>query len=145
MEANFGSFMVEMKDISYIIQNVTNKSLILIDELGRGTSNTEGTSIAWYQILCEDLTNGRSICEYLLSLKAYTVFVTHFIQLTELANLYPNVKNYHLMVTTNDANINFMYSIAEGSCNEERYVFINSSHTGDMGSSWQKCLDSHKK
>jgi DNA mismatch repair protein MSH4 len=91
-------------------KNATNKSLILIDELGRGTSNVEGSSIAW------------SICEYLMSLKAYTVFVTHYVQLAELDLLYPNVKNYHLMVTTNrEGKLNFLYSIGEGSCNEDRY------------------------
>jgi DNA mismatch repair protein MSH4 len=110
MESNASTFMVEMKEMAHIVQNATNKSLILIDELGRGTSNVEGSAIAW------------SICEYLMSLKAYTIFVTHYVQLTELELLYPNVKNYHLMVTTHiDGKLNFLYSVGEGSCSEARY------------------------
>lgn len=109
LETNSSTFMVEMKEISYIIQNVTDRSLILIDELGRGTSNIEGNSIAW------------SICEYLLSSRAYTVFVTHYMQLVELELLYPSVKNYHCMVSTTEGKLDFMYSVGAGSCNEDRY------------------------
>ncbi len=110
LETNSSTFMVEMKEISYIIQNVTDRSLILIDELGRGTSNIEGNSIAW------------SICEYLLSSRAYTVFVTHYMQLVELELLYPSVKNYHCMVSAStEGRLDFMYSVGAGSCNEDRY------------------------
>jgi DNA mismatch repair protein MSH4 len=109
MESNSGSFLVEMKEIAYIIQNATNRSLILIDELGRGTSNIEGNSIAW------------SICEVLMSFQAYTIFVTHYLQLVELEMLYPNVKNFHCMVSTTEGRLNFIYNIGEGSCNEDNY------------------------
>ncbi|KAL0486176.1 DNA mismatch repair protein MutS [Acrasis kona] len=110
MESNASTFLVEMKDVAHIVQNVTNKSLVLIDELGRGTSNVEGSSIAW------------SICEYLMSLKAYTMFVTHYMQLSELELLYPNIKNFHLMVTTTgDGRLSYLYSIGEGSCNQDGY------------------------
>lgn len=109
METNSGTFMVEMNEVAYIIQNVSNKSLVLIDELGRGTSNIEGNSITW------------SICEYLLSTQAYVILVTHYMQLVELEFLYPNVKNYHCMVSTNEGTLHFAYNIGEGSCNEDNY------------------------
>jgi hypothetical protein len=65
-----------------------HSSLVIIDELGRGTSTKDGVSIAW------------AICEQLAAMKAYTLFVTHFHLLVELESIYPNVKNFHLMVTT---------------------------------------------
>ncbi|KAJ8319977.1 hypothetical protein KUTeg_001564 [Tegillarca granosa] len=70
-----------MKEINYIVQNASNKSLIIMDELGRGTSAEEGVGIC------------HSICEYLLRLKAFTFFVTHFLELTNIDSLYPNVEN----------------------------------------------------
>jgi DNA mismatch repair protein MSH4 len=101
--------MNEMKDMSYILQNINEKSLLIIDELGRGTSNNDGSSIAW------------SISEKLLSYKAYTFFVTHYIQLTELSLLYPNVKNFHLLVSTQNNELEYSYNITEGTCTEDGY------------------------
>lgn len=108
-EGNMGTFMTEMKEISNILRNGTDNSLIIIDELGRGTSNIEGSSIAW------------SISEHLLSSNCFTLFVTHYIHLSELSKLYPNVKNYHLTVSSYDGKMNFLYSINEGSCSEDNY------------------------
>lgn len=108
-EGNMGSFMLEMKEISNILRNGHENSLIIIDELGRGTSNIEGSSIAW------------SICESLLSSSCFTLFVTHYIHLSELSKLYPNVKNYHLSVSSFNGKMNFLYSLNEGSCLEDNY------------------------
>ncbi|CAL8286658.1 unnamed protein product [Lota lota] len=85
-ETNSSTFMVEMKEVSYIIHNVSSRSLIIIDELGRGTSAEEGIGIC------------HSVCEFLLSLKAFTLFATHFLELCQLETLYPNVENQHMEV-----------------------------------------------
>uniref|UniRef100_A0A8C4ZM56 MutS homolog 4 n=1 Tax=Gadus morhua TaxID=8049 RepID=A0A8C4ZM56_GADMO len=85
-ETNSSTFMVEMKEVSYIIHNVSSRSLIIIDELGRGTSAEEGIGIC------------HSVCEFLLSLKAFTLFATHFLELCQLEALYPNVENQHMEV-----------------------------------------------
>jgi len=77
---------------------------VLVDELGRGTSYLDGASIAW------------SICEYLLSLRTYTLCATHYMQLADLESVYPNVKNYHLQVTHERIKLRptFMYTLKEG-------------------------------
>ncbi|GMH52272.1 hypothetical protein TL16_g01196 [Triparma laevis f. inornata] len=80
-EHNISSFMLEMKEISYICNAVTDKSLILVDELGRATSNEDGVAIAW------------AVAEKLLNTKAITLFVTHYSGLRKLEDLYPNVCN----------------------------------------------------
>lgn len=99
-----------MREIAFILQHSTCHSLILVDELGRGTSNVEGCAIAW------------SVCEYLMGIgKAYTIFITHFVQLAELELIYPNVKNYHMSVSTQSGKLDFLYNIEQGSCSEDRY------------------------
>ncbi len=69
----------QMREVQYILQNVDSTSLVIIDELGRGTSSEEGVG------LCQ------AICEHLLSTEAITFFSTHFLELTRLEALYPNV------------------------------------------------------
>ncbi|XP_059139154.1 mutS protein homolog 4-like, partial [Physella acuta] len=86
MESNSSTFTLEMKETNYILQNITDNSLIIIDELGRGTSAEEGVGICW------------SISEHFLKTKAFTFFVTHFKQLTDLSKIYPNVANYFFEV-----------------------------------------------
>ncbi|XP_035824498.1 mutS protein homolog 4 [Aplysia californica] len=86
MESNSSTFTLEMKETNYILQNVTDNSLVIIDELGRGTSAEEGVGICW------------AISECLLKKKAFTFFVTHFRQLTDLNRNYPNVSEYYFEV-----------------------------------------------
>ncbi|XP_074639659.1 mutS protein homolog 4-like [Acropora palmata] len=86
IETNSSTFMLEMKEINYIIQNASDKSVIIIDELGRGTSSEEGVGICF------------SICENLLGKKAFTFFATHFLELTTMDSLYPNVENLHFKI-----------------------------------------------
>ena len=76
-----------MKDASHVVKQAGPKSLVLIDELGRGTSNKDGSAIAW------------SVAETLLARDSFTLFVTHYPLLLSLATLYPNVKNVHLMTS----------------------------------------------
>ncbi|XP_022321107.2 mutS protein homolog 4-like isoform X2 [Crassostrea virginica] len=86
IESNSSTFMLEMKEVNYIIQNVGHKSLIIMDELGRGTCQEEGVGIC------------HSICEHLLRFKAFVFFATHFMKLGLLESLYPNVQNYCFMI-----------------------------------------------
>ncbi|XP_052072312.1 mutS protein homolog 4-like [Mytilus californianus] len=115
METNSSTFMVEMREINYIVQNSTDKSLIIIDELGRGTSAEEGVGIC------------HSVCEFLLGIKAFTFFVTHFIELTNLDSLYPNVENYCFQIQRsfntdwNCEKIIYTHVLAKGKTMEKHY------------------------
>jgi DNA mismatch repair protein MSH4 len=105
-EHNISSFLQEMKESSFICNNVTDKSLVLIDELGRATSNEDGVAIAW------------AIAEHLLVRRAFTFFVTHYPQLCKLSEIYPNVQNQHLgVLTTAQSNeISYTHKILPGPC-----------------------------
>ena len=102
IEDNASSFMLEMKDMSYILQTKSESSLIIIDELGRGTSISDGCSLAW------------SFCEYLLSSKAYIFFVTHFVELSQLESIYSNVRLFHLTTSSNNSKLTYAYHIRDG-------------------------------
>ncbi|KAG9336429.1 hypothetical protein JZ751_002776, partial [Albula glossodonta] len=114
-ETNSSTFMVEMKEVSYIIHNVSDRSLIIIDELGRGTSAEEGVGIC------------HSVCEFLLNFRAFTLFATHFLELCQLETLYPNVENLHMEVqrtrTAESGAENFIYTylLNRGSSEERNY------------------------
>nr|XP_025972195.1 mutS protein homolog 4 [Dromaius novaehollandiae] len=115
IETNASTFMKEMKEITYIIQNANDKSLIIIDELGRGTSAEEGIGICY------------AACEYLLSLKAFTLFATHFLELCHIDALYPNVENYHFEVqhvrssASGNEKIAYTYKLSKGYTEEKNY------------------------
>uniref|UniRef100_M3YHF4 MutS protein homolog 4 n=1 Tax=Mustela putorius furo TaxID=9669 RepID=M3YHF4_MUSPF len=115
IETNSSTFMKEMKEIAYILHNANNKSLILIDELGRGTNTEEGIGICY------------AVCEYLLSLKAFTLFATHFLELCHIEVLYPNVENMHFEVqhvknTSRDKEaILYTYKLCKGLTEEKNY------------------------
>ncbi|XP_069719919.1 mutS protein homolog 4 isoform X6 [Phaenicophaeus curvirostris] len=115
IETNASTFMKEMKEITYIIQNANDKSLIIIDELGRGTSAEEGIGICY------------AACEYLLNLKAFTLFATHFLELCHMDGLYPNVENYHFEVqhvrssAGNKEKIAYTYTLSKGYTEEKNY------------------------
>ena len=100
------TFMVEMSEVSNILSNATDKSLIILDEIGRGTSTYDGMSIA------------SAIIEYLSNhLKAKTLFSTHYHELTEMEGRVDGVKNYRVMVKEWDGSIVFLHKIARGSAN----------------------------
>ncbi|XP_052009228.1 mutS protein homolog 4 [Xyrauchen texanus] len=114
-ETNSSTFMVEMKEVSYIIHNASAKSLIIIDELGRGTSPEEGVGIC------------HSICEFLINLKAFTLFATHFLELCQLETLYPNVENQHMQVQHvcrgdgRAERVEYTYLLSQGHSEERNY------------------------
>lgn len=101
------TFMVEMSEMANIINNATAKSLLILDEIGRGTSTIDGLSIAW------------AIVEHIvLKLKAKTLFATHYHELSELESSLPSLKNYHILIKDNDGKITFLYKIARGGANK---------------------------
>jgi DNA mismatch repair protein MutS len=97
------TFMVEMIEVANITHNATGKSLILLDEVGRGTSTFDGISIAW------------AVAEYILNtLKARTLFATHYNELTELALTHEGVMNYNISVKEWGDEIIFLRKIEKG-------------------------------
>ena len=99
------TFLVEMQETANILNNATPKSLIVLDEIGRGTSTFDGISIAW------------SVAEYLYGkaqAKAKTLFATHYHELTDLADTFPGIKNYTVKVKEEGGRVVFLRRIAPG-------------------------------
>ena len=102
------TFMVEMEETANILNNATDKSLVIMDEIGRGTSTFDGLSIAW------------AVAEYLHDLNGRgvkTLFATHYHELTELARLKPRVKNFNIAVKEWNDDIIFLRKLVEGGTN----------------------------
>ncbi len=98
------TFMVEMSETASILRQATHESLVLIDEIGRGTSTYDGMALAY------------ACCVYLAkSLKAYTLFSTHYFELTKLPQELPCIRNVHLKASLNTGKIIFLYKVEEGS------------------------------
>ncbi|MFC2049124.1 DNA mismatch repair protein MutS [Chlamydiota bacterium] len=96
------TFMVEMSETANILNNITPRSLVILDEIGRGTSTYDGVSIAY------------SVAEYLLATPAKTLFATHYWELTELEKTIPGAVNYHASVQEWNDTIIFLHKIAKG-------------------------------
>ncbi|HMP73335.1 MAG TPA: DNA mismatch repair protein MutS, partial [Kiritimatiellia bacterium] len=99
------TFMVEMQETANILNNATPRSLIVLDEIGRGTSTFDGISIAW------------AVAEYLHNepaVKAKTLFATHYHELTDLALTLKGVKNYNVLVRESGDHIAFLRKIEPG-------------------------------
>jgi DNA mismatch repair protein MutS len=101
------TFMVEMIEVANILNNATDKSFVLLDEVGRGTSTFDGVSIAWAVAEYLHETPGRA---------ARTLFATHYHELTEMALLFPRIKNLHIKVKEWNDRIIFLRKIDEGGC-----------------------------
>ncbi len=109
------TFMVEMKEVAYILNNATPKSLVILDEIGRGTSTYDGLSIAW------------AVVEHIADVKkcgAKTLFATHYHELTELEEKISNVKNYCIAVKKNGDDITFLRKIIRGGADESYGVEV---------------------
>ncbi len=103
------TFMVEMQETANILNNATSRSLIVLDEIGRGTSTFDGISIAW------------SVAEYLhnhAEVKAKTLFATHYHELTDIALTLSGVKNYNVLVSEKDDRIVFLRKIVPGAADK---------------------------
>jgi DNA mismatch repair protein MutS len=109
LAAGKSTFMVEMWEVSNILENATNKSLVLLDEVGRGTSTYDGLSIAW------------SVIEYICknsNLRSKTLFATHYHELTKLEGMIKGVKNYSVDVKKIENEIVFLRKIVPGGADE---------------------------
>jgi DNA mismatch repair protein MutS len=97
------TFMVEMTETAHILRQATNRSLVLIDEIGRGTSTYDGMALAY------------ACASYLANtINAYTLFSTHYFELTQLPQQFPGVRNIHLQATLETGRIVFLYRIEDG-------------------------------
>ena len=105
IHAGQSTFMVEMLETANILHHATSRSLLILDEIGRGTSTYDGVSIAW------------AVVEYIHShpsLRAKTLFATHYHELTQLAELLPGIRNYNVAVTEADEKVVFLHKIIPG-------------------------------
>ena len=101
------TFMVEMTETANILNNATEQSLVLMDEVGRGTSTFDGLSLAW-----------SSAVHLARHINAFTLFATHYFEMTELAEQETNVVNVHLKATEHDDKIIFLHNVLDGSANK---------------------------
>jgi len=106
------TFMVEMSETASILSNLSPGSLIILDEIGRGTSTYDGLSLAW------------AVAEYLYQQKVRTLFATHFHELIELATTHPNVKNYNVAVKQWQGEIIFLHKIVPGGTDQSYGIYV---------------------
>ena len=101
------TFMVEMTETANILHNATEHSLVLMDEVGRGTSTYDGLALAW--AAAEHLsTQNQALC----------LFATHYFELTRMADEFPGVRNVHLDAVEHDGRIVFMHQVREGAASK---------------------------
>lgn len=101
------TFMVEMTETAYILKHATNQSLVLIDEIGRGTSTHDGMALAY-----------ASLAHLAHIINAYTLFSTHYFELTRLESEFENILNVHLKAKLTQQGIVFLYKVEEGHANQ---------------------------
>ena len=107
------TFMMEMMEVSHILKQATNNSLILLDEIGRGTSTFDGLSIAWS--VTEDISK---------RLESRTLFATHYHQLIGLEGEVQGLVNVHVQVAESDGELKFMHTVADGPCDDSYGVQV---------------------
>jgi DNA mismatch repair protein MutS len=115
LTAGQSTFMVEMVETANILNNATPRSLIILDEIGRGTSTYDGLSIA------------RAVAEYIHShpkLGAKTLFATHYHELVELAGFLPRVKNFNVAVAEEKGEVIFLYKIVPGGVDKSYGIHV---------------------
>lgn len=109
------TFMVEMTETAAILHNATPRSLVLLDEIGRGTSTFDGLSIAW--AVAEFLHNSPEH-------SAKTLFATHYHELTELAENLPGAKNYQVLATEKDGEVVFLHKLQKGKASKSYGIAV---------------------
>ncbi len=115
IHAGQSTFMVEMIETANILNHATARSLLVLDEIGRGTSTYDGVSIAWAMV------------EYIHNhpeLRARTLFATHYHELTQLADLLPGVRNYNVAVTESDGRVIFLHKIVPGGADRSYGIHV---------------------
>ena len=109
------TFLVEMNETANILNNATRNSLVIFDEVGRGTSTFDGLSIAW------------AVSEYLLDEKrmgAKTLFATHYHELVELASKYKRAKNYNVAVHEDGQKVTFLRKVVPGGADQSYGIHV---------------------
>ncbi len=108
------TFMVEMVEMAHILQKASDASLLVLDEVGRGTATFDGVSIAW------------AICEYLTQseFKPRTLFATHYHELTQLADHFPSVQNFHMSVRDTGEGIHFLRKVKPGAADRSYGIHV---------------------
>lgn len=123
------TFMVEMQETAHILQHATSESLVLIDEIGRGTSTFDGMSLA------------RSIAEYLCSdIGCFTLFATHYFELTNLSEIYPHIFNAHCAASQHGDDLIFQHKIKAGPANKSFGIQV-----ANMAGLPEKVIDNAKR
>ncbi len=115
IHAGQSTFMVEMIEAANILHHATSRSLLILDEIGRGTSTYDGVSIAW------------AVIEYIHNhphLRAKTLFATHYHELTQLAELLPGVRNYNVAVSEADGKVVFLHKIVPGGADRSYGIHV---------------------
>jgi len=115
IHAGQSTFMVEMIEAANILHHATSRSLLILDEIGRGTSTYDGVSIAWAMV------------EYVHNhpqLRAKTLFATHYHELTQLAELLPGVRNYNVAVSEGDNKVVFLHKIVPGGADRSYGIHV---------------------
>ncbi len=115
IHAGQSTFMVEMIETANILHHATPRSLLILDEIGRGTSTYDGVSIAW------------AVIEYIHNhplLRAKTLFATHYHELTQLADLLPGIRNYNVGVTEADGRVVFLHRIIAGGADKSYGIHV---------------------
>jgi DNA mismatch repair protein MutS len=107
------TFMLEMTEAANILNNATDRSLVILDEIGRGTSTYDGVSLAW------------AITEYLHDqVGCRTLFATHYHELAQLANKLPGLRNYNVLVKESEGQVVFLHQIAAGSADKSYGIHV---------------------
>jgi DNA mismatch repair protein MutS len=112
LSARQSTFMVEMIETANILNNATEKSLVVLDEIGRGTSTFDGMALAW------------AVAERIIQMKTRTLFATHFHQLTDMASQYHGVKNVHTLAKESGDSIIFMHKVVDGGTDRSYGVHV---------------------
>lgn len=115
IHAGQSTFMVEMIETANILNHATNRSLLILDEIGRGTSTYDGLSIAW------------AVIEYIHNhpkIRARTLFATHYHELTQLSELLPGVRNYNVAVSEADNTVIFLHKIIPGAADRSYGIHV---------------------
>ncbi len=115
IHAGQSTFMVEMVETANILNHANNRSLLILDEIGRGTSTYDGVSIAW------------AVIEYLHNhpdLRPKTLFATHYHELTQLSDLLPGVRNYNVAVSEVDGKVVFLHKIVPGGADRSYGIHV---------------------
>ncbi len=112
LTARQSTFMVEMIETANILNNATDKSFVILDEIGRGTSTFDGMALAW------------AVAERIVQMKTRSLFATHFHQLTDMASQYHGVKNVHTLAKESGSSIIFLHKVVDGGTDKSYGIHV---------------------